>query len=349
MDPRSTNKWATKPKKKRSAKTYEEIRDLVTQLSSAKNISDRRKVGTKLRDDLARHEVRRQLAFEATPDYVGRDDYSPAAQRCRALQRLWSSILTGTIGLAKTAIEKHRLPTNGKRAGQNTFQMDDVNLTHRLLVISGKKIDNIDEYETSGRTIPLISEKIVREILELYRRLLDDDKVQHEPSSEAEVLDMLDYLCSKPEYVGYFSPPKDYEKVFDLILDRLDPQVDVDTPVVFASSAKVLETITQTCDQIGVQLEIYVSEIIRLVADWCEVALNEPDRRYDVTHPAIVPLFNAVATTIKAHPEYCIGPMTRCGDFLFRYAQKAYPNVNKPSCKDALNRYFLSHMYVCLR
>lgn len=329
---------------KREARAYGKIQELVLKLSKSTKITERRELGNRLRDDLAKYEVRRLIAQEATPETVGPDKFSPAATRCKALQSLWSSVLTAAIGVAKKAVETPN-KTRGMSSSSNSssaFQMDDIRLTNRLLVICGK---TDDEYDTSGLTIPRVPEKIVRELVELYKKLLDDEKIQSNPKYEAETLEMLEYLCSKPEYVGFFQYRRDFDKIFDRVLERLDKEVDFDTPAVFLASAKVLDTLIRTCEQIGIQLDIYASEIIRLVADWCETALSEPDKRHDVTHPTIIPLFKAVATTITAHPDHCIGPITRCGDFTFRYAQKLYPSV-KPSYKDALNHYFLAHMYV---
>jgi hypothetical protein len=321
-----------KPKKPRA---YETIRGLANSLLNATRFTERRQIGNKLRDELSKNETRRQLAQEATR--IGASEFSPAATRAKALQQLWTTVFTAAIGAAKKAIDKH----SKSSSKTSTLEMDDIQLPGRLLVICGKA-DN--EYDTSGLMIPYVSAKIVREFLELYKTMLDDNKsILSEPGSQVAILDMLDYLCSRPEHVGFFRYRRDFKMIFDRILGRLDEEVYINDRDVFVASSKVLDTLLRTCSEIGLQLEVYASEIIRLVANWCETVLSEPDKRDD-TARAIPALFNAVASMISAHPDHSIGPMKRCGGFIYRYARKLYPRVT-PSYKEALNQYFLAHMY----
>jgi hypothetical protein len=309
----------------RKAPTYEKIRALTNKLQQQGNesLTKKREIAKQLEQALSDFETRKKLATEATPGRSGgADDLSIAARRCHALSKLWSSAFTAAMTYATNVVKKNT----------KTFQVADISLPYKLLLAASEPDEAFD---TQGLGIAKLSKTTVRKTLRFCLEMLQDEKVK-QVAGETYMLEMLAKLCEKRECMGYFKYTSDFEAVLSEITIRFTEEVPEDT---FTAACKAFCTFFETSSQLGIQVQMFVSDCLNLVAEYCKGST----KTVNSFTMARLYLFNAVALILFSHPEHSIGPMKRCGHQLLRYCKKAYANAPSKH-REAFDRYLLAHL-----
>eukprot|EP00980_Cylindrotheca_fusiformis_P018824 scaffold6276_cov138-Cylindrotheca_fusiformis.AAC.11 len=300
-------------------KEYTRITKLAGQLQKGK-VTDRRKHGQQLLELLTKKEIRRKIALEAAPDHAGPDDPSVCATQCHAISQLWTVTLVAAIGSVQSF-----------QTGKAKISAADVQLPYKLLIAC----DEPDEvFDDTGLAIPKLSKKTVRAVLNYCLNMLNDDKAVE--LCEVDLLSMLKHMCSRPEYVGFFTK-KFFTSILGEISERLGIEVEEDKPHIFLQAAEALDSLFRTCRTLGIQMNSFTTGVLEIVAEWCKNSLH----RESVRITAIGYFYNTAASILFSHPDTSIGPMKRCGRPILSYCKRCYSATSALE-KDALNNYVLA-------
>lgn len=300
--------------------TVEKIDRLANKLYNETKVTDRRSQAKELLSLLVKKEVRRKLVSECTPDKAGPDDLSVPAQRRLRLSQLWSVVVVAAVSSAMN-----------QRSGRAKLKESDVDFPYHLLIAS-EEPDGV--FDNDSLAIPKLAKKDVNRLLNYCLNMLDDEEACK--LSETNLLLMLLQLCSKEDYVGYFSKSK-YAKVFGEINERLTPAYEKETPDIFNIAAEILESLFRSCQKLGRQMDEYISGTLQIIAVWCKHGGKERTKRSG----ALADLYNTVATILFTHADHTIGPLKRFGRPILSCCKKCYASSSGMQ-KDALNNYILS-------
>ncbi len=305
---------------------YDKIISLTRRLSdSGITPTKQREISKELVQFLSNHDVRKQLAIETTPrDSV--NGFSIAARRCQVLSMLWSNALTRCVLVTKELVTQKRVKV----------QAEDLRLPYKILRASSQPDEAFD---TNGLGIPKLSKKSIRSALKLCLEVLQNEKTIPE-GGELIMMDMLVFLCSKDEYMGYFKYAVDFRNVLSEIFFRLTKQDDTISPI-FESASKAFGNFFATCNRLGIDVHTFVSDSLEVISDWCKI--NVQNNTVNSSSSSRQHFFNAIANMICSHPDHSIGPMKRNGRHILRYCKRAYATAQGHD-KDALNRYILAHL-----
>lgn len=312
--------------------TVEKIDKLANKLYNETKVLERRSQGRELLSLLKKKEVRRKLISECTPEKAGPDDLSIPAQRRLRLSQLWSVVIVAAV----SSVSNHR---SGKSKAK--LQQFDVDLPYHLLIASDEP-DGI--FDNDSLAIPKLAKKDVNRLLNYCLNMLDYEEALK--LSEANLLLMLRQLCSKEDYVAYFSKSK-YAKVFGEIHERLTPECEEKTPAIFKVTTEILEGLFHSCRKLGRQMNEYISGALQIIAVWCKHRYKETETINPLgadrskRSGALADLYNTVATILFTHPDHSIGPLKRFGRPILSCCKKCYASSNGMQ-KDALNNYILS-------
>ncbi|CAJ1910219.1 unnamed protein product [Cylindrotheca closterium] len=306
--------------------TVERIEKLANKLYNETKVLERRNQGKELLNLLRKKEVRRKLVAECTPDKTGPDDLSIPARRRLRLSQLWSVVVASSV----SSVSNHR---SGKSKAK--LQQFDVDFPYHLLIASEEPNGVFDN---DSLAIPKLAKKDVNRLLNYCLNMLNDEEALK--LSETNLLLMLRQLCSKEDYVGYFSKSK-YTKVFGEIEERLTPACEKEAPAVFKIAAEILDGLFRSCRKLGRQMDEYISGTLHIIAVWCKHGSGERTKRSG----ALADMYNTVATILFTHPDHSIGPLKRAGRPILSCCKKCYASSNGIQ-RDALNNYILSMLFV---
>jgi hypothetical protein len=309
--------------------TYNNIKNLAIKLQQETKVKARRDVGLELLSAVSKDDVRKKLASEASPQRASSrtDELSVAAQRCQALSQLWVIIIQGSIKAAETI-----------RLGGKKLYAEDITLPFRLLV----QCDKPDEaFDGTGLGIPKLSRKTIRATLNYCLAILDDESAVN--LAEAEMLEMLNYICSRVEYVANFKHGTDLTNILSELGKRLESSV-LETQIhsVFLHAARAFDNLITSCKTLGIEMHDFLPDIIVLVSDWCK-AKTKSENDKSCNSDILTHFFNAITSLLECHPEHSIGLMRRHGRALLSYVKRCYKMAHGVQ-KTALNNYLLAHM-----
>ena len=307
--------------------TYDRIRNLATQLRRETRVTKRREIGEELVRLLSKDDVRRKLATEATPEAVGPDEPSMAASRCHTLSQLWVLVIHGAISVAESI-------SQGKGRVKRTLQ--DLTLPWKLLVCCDKR----DEaFESEGLGIPKLSRKTIRSVLQYCLNMLADDEAVE--LAEIELLDMLNHMCSRADYVGFFKFHSDFSNILSELSHRLSPEDEAKNEDAYFRAAKVFDSLFKTCRELGIQMNLFIADSMAIIHKWCKGHIRGGTMK--PTSPIIYHFYNTMASILYANPEESIGSMKQYGRAILRVCKRCY-SAATPVNKDALNNYLLAHL-----
>jgi hypothetical protein len=306
---------------------YDQTRKLATDLRSEKLVNKRREIGKKLRELLSDDVNRRKLAVEATPRRVGPDDMSAAAQRCMKLSQLWTLVLMGAISVTQSI-------ATGKSKAKRT--MEDIELPYRLLSVCTQQDD---AFENEGLGIPKVTKKTIRSLLNYCLNMLGEEDVSEEV--EEKMLEMLNFLCAKPEFVANFKHTVDFRNVMSELSERLSPEIEQANRTTFELAAKAVASLFDTCKCVGIDLYLFVPDTLDMISIWCKHHIYE--KQVEHMSGALPHFYNLASCIIDSYPDVSIGPVRKFGRPILSYCKRCYTSASGPN-KQALNNYLFSHL-----
>ncbi len=308
--------------------TYDEIRKLTNELRNETKVKARRDLGTTLYNKLKNENTLRKLAIEATPKTSNwPDEDSIAAKRCRALSLVWTSVIQGAVHATQSIVA----------GGKVKLTEQDVTLPYNLLIACDKANEVLGKPNVS---IPTLPKRLVRNLLKYCLELLSDQDII---VARLKLLEMLNFLCSKPDYVGAFKYHNDFAGTLGELFVHLTPEVEEKNVFFFNEAAKALDNLLSTSRQLGIQMHVFINDIMASVSAFCKSYAMNQKKFIRPQAPALPHLYNVISNILLAHPDHSIGPMKRFGRSMLRHAKHCYPNAKSP-LKEALNSYIAAHL-----
>lgn len=245
------------------------------------------------------------------------------AKSKEALSAVWTTILRVAVVAAEKGTTK-----KGTR-----YTKEDVAVPYYMLL-------RLDEFSKFAKTDSLLDTQQVRELLGYCVSLLSDENACE--VAEAELLNMLEHMCSRPDYVAHFRAHNEMEN----ILAELEQRLEKPDSAQFESSAKVFYSLLTTAKTLGIGMQRLLPRCLDMMDGWCKDSLRAI-RASEVKWMDIAGLdhmFGAAAAILSCHPEHAIFDLSTKGTNFLRLAKKCYPNAATKRNKEALIEYFLAHL-----
>lgn len=223
-------------------------------------------------------------------------------------------------------------------AGKVKVTEFDIMLPYKLLIACDRSKSLLEDESVS---IPMVPRKLVRTLLKYCLDCLADDQLKD--LAGVQLLEMLSFLCSKDEFVGFLKHPGDFVCVIDETLSHITPEWEDVQRASFDEATKALDSLLATTRRLGIDMHSFSSETVETIAIWCRSYFDGEQKIIRSQAPAVSNLYNTLVSIVYAHPEYAVGPMKRHGKYLLKFCMKCYPNA-KSASKDALNSFLLAYL-----
>ena len=246
------------------------------------------------------------------------------AKSKEALSAVWATILRAAVVAAERATSK-----KGAK-----YTKEDIAVPYYMLL-------RLDEFSKFVKMDSLLSTQQVRELLGYCVSLLSDEKACE--VAEAELLNMLEHMCSRPDYVAHFRVHSEMEN----ILAELEPRLEnPGSAAQFGSCAKVFYTLFATAKMLGIGMQRLMTRCLDMMECWCKDGLRaiyaSEVKLMDIV--GLDYMFGAAAAILSRHPEHAIFDLSTKGSSFLKLAKKCYPNAATKRNKEALIEYFLAHL-----
>ena len=292
---------------------YNKIKRLTNQMNST-TATKRREASKELREYLNEPNTRERLLREA---YGGKE----------ALQAVWNMILSAAI----VSADKAR-PSEHKAKRKTAIKEEDFSVPYYMLL-------RLDEFAKFAKVDSLLSSQMVLQLLKFSVDLLSDKEVCKE--AEDVLLNMLELLCSKREFVAYYQS-REMHSILSELQERLDP-----THKYFESAAKTFCALLTTAKKLGVGMHLILPQCLNVIDTWCRdrlLALQQHKLRSANEVFGYEYMFSAAAAALSTHPEHLIYEFSLSGQCMLKLSKKCYPHATSKKEKEALIEYFLAHL-----
>ena len=295
--------------------TYHQVKTLARSLAEGKNIRERRSDGEKLCNKLGKVEVRRRLAAEAN----GRPE---------GLREMWRLLSNYVIaGLLNMHSKKSKLVP------------DDIRILKRFLEACTSATEGFENELSTSK----LAKKEVRSIIQFVLDLLDevDEGKFDNPEFEIALLELLSQICSAREFVVHFRPQHDMR----VILEVMERRIEQDKPSVTVMASQIVQRLFSTSVSLQMSLDNLLPGFVKVAANWCRLKNGSEDEDHSLIE--LEYMMGALAVLMNSNFEQAIGPMTRHGAVILRFAKRRYvkPGIRQShKDREALNEYFMAHM-----
>jgi hypothetical protein len=310
--------------------TYQKIRSLAKQLLEEKAVKERRLAGTELEKLLGSATNRRKLASEVTPPAHKRGRVSINVAQRNALAEVWRFVIQNAL----LASRKIVLATTKKVK----VTADDVNLPWKLLRLCSKE----EDFE-SPPNVPTLSRNETKLLTKYCLDMLEDDDALR--VAEVSLLEMLEHICSRREFVAYFKPQSEIRNILQEVESRINSPVDEFSVAKTASqiASKIFKNLMYTASDLGMGMHLVLPGCVKMVAEWCasHAAVDISSAANKLELPF---LLSGIACLLRLEPEQSVAPLTRHGQLFLRLAMRCYRANPKGEKHGPLMEYFSSHL-----
>jgi hypothetical protein len=311
--------------------TYQKIRSLAKQLLEEKAVKERRLAGAELEKLLGSANNRRKLASEVTPPAHKRGRVSINVAQRNALAEVWRFIIQNAL----LASRKIVFATTKKVK----VTADDVNLPWKLLRLCSKVEDDFG----SPPNVPTLSRNETKLLTKYCLDMLEDDDALR--LAEVNLLEMLDHICSRREFVAYFKPQSEIRNILQEVESRINSPID-EFSVAHAAiliASKIFKNLMYTASDLGVGMHLVLPGCVKMVAEWC-ASHSTVDISTAINKPELPFLLSGIACLLRSEPEQSVAPLTRHGRLFMRLAMRCYRANPKGEKHGPLMEYFSSHL-----
>ena len=330
---------------------YQIISKATKDLRDALKITDRRNAAAKLTKLLSERNLRSRLAEEAVTAACEQEKSSPEY----ILRKIYSNAIKAALHAANQTL---RSKTSKKN--------EDIVLPFKIFSIVDKDseaaiasmkkeceekfdecepftFESFDRYRGTNCHLSLVSQKELKELLKYCLDNLDDDEAcEH---AEADLLNMLQKLCSRPDYVAYFHPNHDVINILTMVESILSSDKVGGTCSVNAAKA-FFNLLHQLITSLSIDISNHIQPCIALIVDWVRRCMSRTRTSSSTDSSQIAKFMYGVAAEILAgYPEQCIVVLGRdnFGRDLFRHARKRWA-TSRGGERDVLVSYLSSYM-----
>lgn len=249
----------------------------------------------------------------------------------KALSAVWTMIIKAALFSAAKASKK-----------SNKYVKEDVLFPYYMLV-------RLDEFAKFANTDSLLATKEVKELLTYCLNLLAIEGALN--VAEADLMNMLEHMCSRPDYVAHFRSDREIQNILSELEVRL---AMISKPKkgqqrehqFFEKAAKALATLLNTVKSLGTGMQMLIPSVLTVIDTWCRDYLHrirfENLRTSEIL--GVEHMFGAAAAILSSHPEHAIFELSVRGRGTFKLAKKCYLNEASKKNKEALIEYFLAHL-----
>lgn len=170
---------------------------------------------------------------------------------------------------------------------------------------------------------------------------LDDVSVRD--IGQSELLNILQLLCSKKQYVRCFRTPA-ISRIVDELAHIVDPE-EGEAPYVSndvqVNAARVFETLVNTCVEESLDMSKHFKECLCTVSHCCKQFIREESSNTVM----VVTLLKAASCLIRHHPDQAIAFLQEEDrGAMFKVAKRRYPKASDNIMKESLTDYFSVHL-----
>jgi hypothetical protein len=290
---------------------YRRIRELTRDMREEGTLKKRRDASIALRGLLNDPRSRETLLQEATGKH--------------ALSAVWGMIIKASLIACDKAL-------NAKKSTARTYNAEDIVMPYYILL-------RIDDFAKLADTDGLLSGQQVRELLTYCLNLRGNDVAM--TSAGMDIMKMLEFLCSRPDFVIHFR----IEPHMENILSELqEPLANPERDPYFEGSAKVFAALMHTAKTLGMGLHSLIPRCLEVVGAWCGGRL---DAIHSVRASGIIGvehMFAAAACILSSHPEHAIYALSERGSDILSLARQCYSISTSKKAKESIIDYFLAHL-----
>lgn len=232
-------------------------------------------------------------------------------------------------------------PTRAMRAAARLVLRRALNLVHQML---RKKQKHKSKYLTFPYSIlqkcyyaeDYDPDRLsVNEVMDLYKYcvsfLNDETRLNEIENLEQDMLNMLDFMCAKREFVAYFKPDDDLQEIVEIVRKRLPrskASTEANVHVIANSdfcepSAKALCKLFQTLEETGVTMQYVAAPAIDLVSEWCVWYKEQYDSSVVGHENTMRFLLSTAVTIMRTLPDRCIAMLRQWGQPIFGLVRKS--------------------------
>ena len=323
---------------------YHQLSKLSNSLCNETKITVRRSVSRQILEIISNIRMRQRLSREC-------------GSNKDALLKIWRLIMKSSLHASEKCLDQI---TNGK--SRMRLIKEDVTLPFKVLTYCDDQRTFNRIHKENGAFSPLdepftfesfhryrgsqshLTKMGSREILSLLNLCLNclatDEVIQ---VVEHEMLDNLNLLCSRSDYVCHFHP---YRQLIENVMEELQPRIMAETSgargnELSIKSCRVFFSLIRQCAwHLGFSMHAFIHPCINMVAEWCR---DHMFTSYQIHLPMISNLYSAVTILIAHNPEQSVVVMSNSGHFLLNLAKKCFP-LTRGKEKQVLLDYFSSHL-----
>lgn len=239
-----------------------------------------------------------------------------------ALSAVWTMIIRASLVACDKALNKKT----------KTYNAEDIVMPYFMLL-------RLDDFAKFANTDSLLSCQPVRELLQYCLNLLQNDVAM--ASAGIEIMSMLEFMCSRPDFVVHFRADTHMENILS---ELQDPLANPEKDPYFEGSAKVFAALMHTAKTLGMGLHSLIPKCLEVVGTWCEGRLNAIHLVRASGIIGVEHMFAAAASILSSHPEHAIYALSDCGSDILSLANQCYSIATSKKAKESIIDYFLAHL-----
>lgn len=319
-------------------------------LSNASKIVERRNCSQALKKLLSDSNIRSRFANEAA--IAARDKNKSTHQ---ILSKIYSNAIKAAINCAQKTLDSSTKEKNEDIIFPfRIFTLVDKDTDAALASIKKERQAGFDEcepftfqhferYRNTNQNLTFVQPRVIQELLKYCLDCLENEDICG--LAEAELLNFLHKLCSRPDYVAHIHPNQYMIEILTAVQIRLLRSMDSVKMCEYAAKA-FYYLVHQFTVALGMDISGFVQPVLALVVDWVRTCSSRASSGNSTNSSEILKWMYGVAIDIlSAYPDQCVSVLgqNNYGKDLFGYCRSRWL-VSKDDHKEALVGYFSSHL-----
>lgn len=329
--------------------TYQAISKATEDLRKATKILDRRNAAAELKKLLSERHLRLRLAEEAvnaareqkgpSPEYILSKAYSNAIKS--ALHAANQTLRSKTSKKNEDVALPFKIFSIVDKDSEETIALQKKELQEKLDGCEPFSFESFDRYRGTNANLTLVSTKELRELLKFCLDCLEDEDACE--LAEADLVNMLQKLCSRPDYVANFHPHNDVLNIMTAVQSILRNDKVGGTSSVNAAKA-FFNLFHQLTVNLNIDISNHIQLCIALIVDWVRRCMSRTSSSADSSQIAKF-MYSVAADVLATYPEQCIAVLKgdNFGRDLFRHARKRWTTLRGGE-REVLVSYFSSYL-----
>jgi hypothetical protein len=204
--------------------------------------------------------------------------------------------------------------------------------------------ESFDRYRGTNDTLTHVSSKDICGLLAFCLKCLEDDDIRH--LAEVDLLNALQKLCSRSDYVAHYHPYHDVLSIMTTVNYTLNSDKSGGGMCSALAARAFYNLFHQLIMSLDIDTSLHVESALSLILDWVRRSSSNvgvagvSDSSQIATY-----MFGVASDIMTEHPDRCISILAsnNFGLDLFRNARKRW-DYCRGQDKHALVMFFSSHM-----